>query len=184
MINVTNLNIPPYFPSFTENFEAGNFAQWYTLTGSPDTQLYGNGGYPSLAVSAAIGGGVRFARGGAVALSSVVKDIDISTYTTQIQSGQLVVKTSAFLGGFTTDADNAQIITKQLGANNMLITSFTIGPVTAADRANATTLLFREGQQYVDRNTKRIQLQLIFTRTGGTSNDGYVDNINTVFFML
>ena len=62
-----------------------------------------------------------------------------------------------------------------------LIAPDNIGPVTAAERSNATSLLLRFKSAPLPVNTTRVVVTLTLTRNGaGTFNDGYADNLSLV----
>jgi len=50
--------------------------------------------------------------------------------------------------------------------------------VLAADRNRATGLVLRSASAPVPPGTRRIAVTLTMTRTEGTSNDGYADNLS------
>ncbi len=60
------------------------------------------------------------------------------------------------------------------------IGSASIGPVTAADRANATGMLLRAAGGAVPVGTRTIDVVLQMTRLSGSYNDGYADDLSLV----
>jgi hypothetical protein len=68
------------------------------------------------------------------------------------------------------------------GANGEIGTAL-LAPVTAADRANVTELLFRERIDNMPALTRSIRIELIATRSTG-ENDGYADNISFILGLL
>ena len=56
-----------------------------------------------------------------------------------------------------------------------------IGPVTAADRGNLTSLLLRQATGSVPSGTRRVELEILASRDSGTVNDAYADNLSLVF---
>ena len=56
----------------------------------------------------------------------------------------------------------------------------TVGPVTAADRGNVTTLLRREQRVTVPAGTRSLAVVIRTTRAAGAYDDGYADNISVV----
>ncbi len=62
----------------------------------------------------------------------------------------------------------------------MTLSSTTIGPVTPADRNNATGLFLRNKSATVPLNTVTLRVTLTMTRTSGAFNDGYADSLSVV----
>jgi hypothetical protein len=85
---------------------------------------------------------------------------------------------SAWLGGFGTQNDNAQVsltfinqVNQQVGSN------FTLGPVLAAARGNITSLIFQQTSGFLPVGARSFIVIITITRLAGTYNDGDVDNI-------
>ena len=55
--------------------------------------------------------------------------------------------------------------------------SIQLGPVTAAQRKNATTLLPESKQVVLPRQRRSVSLAMLAVRTDGSYNDGYADNV-------
>lgn len=62
-----------------------------------------------------------------------------------------------------------------------VLTKAQIGPVSAADRQNATGLLQRKASGKVPPGTVKLVVTLRMTRTDGAYNDGYADNLSLIF---
>jgi Ca2+-binding RTX toxin-like protein len=141
---------------------------------------YGAPLFPTTAVSASIGGGANFFAGGSGVASTVAEQtFDVSGAATEIDSGGVSVQLRAHLGGFFTDRDNAKITAEfQDEPADVTFATRQIGPVTAADRGNQTTLLLRSAATAVPAGTRRIRLTLTATRMDGSYNDGYADNVS------
>jgi Ca2+-binding RTX toxin-like protein len=141
---------------------------------------YGAFGFPTAALSTTIGGGANFFAGGpGDAVSLGEQKIDVSAAAPEIDAGKVSVELRAHLGGSLTDGDNAKVtaaLTDEPG--DTTYSMLEIGPVTAADRADQTTLLPRSVAARVPAGTRRITLLVTMTRmAGGGYNDGYADNI-------
>jgi Ca2+-binding RTX toxin-like protein len=140
-------------------------------------------GFPSTAVSASIGGGANFFAGGPGAASTVAEQtIDVSGAAPEIDGGRVSVQLRAHLGGFMTDSDQAKVTAElQDEPADVTFGTLQVGPVTAADRGNETTLLLRTEGADVPPGTRRIRVTLTATRgLSGSYNDGYADNISVV----
>jgi hypothetical protein len=138
------------------------------------------GGFPTASDPGPPDRSNQFFAGGNGAVSTASQDIDISGNAPDINPGKVTCDLSAWLGGFFTDEDNATLtLTFFNGANNL--GSFSLGPVTPAQRANQTGFLLRSlaGLQ-VPPNTTRLHVVLTMTRATGTFNDAYADSLSLV----
>ena len=140
------------------------------------------GGFPSVATDQVPANhGYSFFSGGNVGNSYARQDIPVSAIGAQIDNGNVTYNFSADLGGFYTDGDNATVDLLFLDASNAVIgTPKTIGPVTPADRGNKTGLLPRSISGFVPPNTRTLHVNVTMTRSFGTTNDGYADNVSVV----
>jgi hypothetical protein len=117
---------------------------------------------PSHLIGAALDGfpiyGSRDVAGNEIATSSLDECNGITSVTPEFPNG--------FCPSFL-DANGAQV-----GA------SATIGPVTPAMRGNQTKLMLRSTSGPVPARARSATVQMCFgVRTGGTTNDGYADNL-------
>ncbi len=127
--------------------------------------------------------GARFFYGGLNSTSSSGRQtITGSTPEVQaaIDAGLVTYDLSGWLGGFATQNDNARLTLNFLDTASGSLGSVQLGPVLAADRGGQTALLFREATGVVPAGTRNLELTLLMTRTEGTSNDGYADNLSLV----
>ncbi len=150
---------------------------WSPETGAFTAVKYGSGEFPSIAVANAVGGGKNFFTGGAAAVSSGQQRIDLQAYAATIATGTAPYTLSAYLGGFADQQDHAQVDAQFLGAGDAVLGTATLTPVTAAERSNTTNLLPRSASGTVPVGTLAVRVVLTLTRSTGTSNDGYADNI-------
>jgi hypothetical protein len=150
---------------------------WETI-GDPDVVAYGAPDFPTAADGAGIGGGANFLGGGNQERSEIFQTVDVSAAAAQIDAGKEIATLSADLGGFASQGDSATITAQELDDVGSNTGAFTIGPVTAADRDDVTKLLARTGTGVLPKGTRKIQVQVVMTRTDGTYNDGYVDNVS------
>ena len=146
--------------------------------GDPDVVAYGAPDFLTAQDSAAIGGGANFFAGGNQESSQLLQNIDFSSAGAQIDAGQVVATLSADLGGFASQGDSVTVTATELDAIGSETGSFAIGPVTAADRDDVTKLLPRSASVRLAPQTRKIQVLVVMTRTDGSYNDGYADNIS------
>lgn len=87
---------------------------------------------------------------------------------------------SGWLGGWTSQGDNALFYVQFLDAFDNEVGSSAIGPVTPQDRANQTGLLYREAEGLLPTGTRRLAFWLSMERLVSGDNDGYADNLSFV----
>ena len=135
--------------------------------------------FPTVAVSNAIGGGVNFFAGGPADVNAVQTATQTFDIGFAASANSIRVALNAHLGGRLAQADNAKVDAIFLNSSSVQIgTPLTIGPVTAADRGNVTTLLPRSGQVFAPSGTRYVRVVVTATRLGGLDyNDGYADNV-------
>jgi len=156
-------------------------ARWTDgASGRAGACAYGDAGFggPGLA-DRPPNGGSNFFNGGWAGNSTLSQNIDVSSLASQIDAGA-TYELSGYLGGFGGDGDSAAIRATFRDASASSLGSAQIGPVTPADRSNATRFLLRNTTGNVPRGTRRIEVTLNMVLAGGSSNDGYADNLSLV----
>jgi hypothetical protein len=163
----------------------GNFAAnlpGWTVAGQMTAIAYSLGcpqGYPCLTDPGPATPGLNHFSGGNVALSSAAQTVDLSFAAATLAGVGLSYDLAGWLGGYASQSDNVTLaITFRDGGGGSLGTA-AIGPVTAVDRLNATGMLLRQTSGLVPLGTASADLLMTSTRLGGgTSNDGYADNLS------
>jgi hypothetical protein len=151
----------------------------WTTTPSLTAVKYGTSGFPTTAMSAQLSGGLNiFAGGPSNARSTATQTVDVAVAATEIDGGKLQALLSAQIGGFESQEDNATVEAFFLNTGGGQLGTVKIGPVTAADRGNKTALLPRSATGAVPAGTRSIRVVVTATRTSGSYNDGYLDNID------
>ncbi len=153
----------------------------WTTTASFTAIKYGApGGFPTTAQSRSIGAGRNFFGGGNSALSTATQIVDVFTATAEIDGGSARATLSGYLGGFSSQDDSMTVTATYLNAHSFgtSLGSLRIGPVTATNRGGQTKLLRRAASGRIPVGTRAIQIVMTATRSAGTSNDGYADNIS------
>ena len=156
---------------------AGTIPGW-TITGDPSPCAYGPAfGGPLLTSPGPPDRGQNFFAGGNVIRSTMSQTIDVSAFASQIDSAAGIICTfSAYLGGYQNQNDNAKITATLRGFGSPSI----LGPVFAAERNNITGLILKSAAGPLPAGTRFIDIVIEFTRTDGTGNDGYADNISLI----
>lgn len=156
-------------PGFTSS---GNFTV---------TQYAAGGGFPTITDPGPIDRGLNFFSGGAGNASSAATQlIDISSASTLIDSGNITFELAAYLGGFSSQRDNATLSVSFLDVTNGMLGNTSIGPVTNSDRNNLTALMLNSTTGFIPTGTRFLDVSLTMTRLDGSYNDGYADNLSLV----
>lgn len=165
--------------------ELNNQLGWTGVAGGRvDVPSYGSSPFvPPTSFSALNGLGGLLARGGNGTLRQV---IDLTGSTAAVNSGSYTCFAEAWLGGNGSDADSAELRIRfenlagvQVGgAGGLQI----LGPVTPAQRGNATTLLRRSATFPVPPGAARIVVDLQFNPGNCCMDTGYADGISVVVF--
>ncbi|MBV9467786.1 MAG: hypothetical protein JOZ57_00915, partial [Abitibacteriaceae bacterium] len=151
----------------------------WTTSGNFTVIPYGpnNGGITTTDPGPPSRGKNYFAGGPNNAASSATQTINVSSGATAIDAGGVTFNLSGFLGGFAEQEDNAVLAITFKSAAGAALGNAHIGPVTAAERKSATGLVQRTITGTVPRGTRSILVTLTLTRTAGSYNDGYADNL-------
>lgn len=151
----------------------------WTRTGSFTVVKYGApGGFPDAAVSQTIGGKTNFFAGGpSNPKSGATQVVNVTRYKAAIDAGKRTATLSGFLGGYSSQADALAVSATFLSATGKTLGVLRIGPVSATQRNNVTTLLQKSASKLVPKSTRWIQVKLTAARTSGSYNDGYADNL-------
>ena len=121
-----------------------------------------------------------FAGGPANAESSGQQFLDISSFASQIDAGQLSFVLSGYLGGWEGQNDGAVLYAFFIDPNSTSSPGALITGPGALARNNQTGLWFESTTGVIPAGTRTIDFRLIMTRTDGSYNDGYADNLSFV----
>jgi hypothetical protein len=152
-------------------------------TGKFDVVRYGTSGFPTVSFGQGIHGGKNFFTGGPSdatvdPVSAVTQTVSVARSAVAIDAGTMRATLAGYLGGYSTQKDAATATATFLDGGGQKLKSIRIGPVTAAQRQNVTTLLARTAKAPVPAKTRSIELTIRAIRAeGGGYNDGYADNV-------
>nr|WP_246158496.1 hypothetical protein [Catellatospora sichuanensis] len=150
---------------------------WTHLEGGTAVITYGTSGYPTASSPGPADRGANFLGGGTSARSRVGQSVTLPG-TAAIDAGTARYDVAAWLGGYADQNDTAQLSVAFRNAAGQTLSTVVLGPVTAAQRANTTGLLARTATGTVPVGSRTAQVELLFLRSGGTSNDGYADSLS------
>ncbi len=154
----------------------------FTTTGEFTVVQYNaGGGFPTATDPGPLDRGLNFFGGGPSSGSSSGSQlIDLGFGSSVIDAGAASFKLSAFLGGFASQGDNAVLTVQFEDALHAALGTASIGPVSNVDRGDQTGLLFRESAGLVPVGSRFAAVNLQLTRTAGSYDDGYADNLSLV----
>jgi hypothetical protein len=109
------------------------------------------------------------------------QDIDVSSAAALIDQGIMSYAFSAWVGGYSSQEDNA-VLTAQFmdWTGNILLTS-TLGPVPASDRNENSSVLPQADSSTVPPGTRMVRVKMTMTRTDGSDDDGLAENLSLTF---
>jgi len=153
----------------------------WSLTGGFETVDYGTSVFPGARHGQAIGGARRFFSGGASGDAAATQVVDVASRAAGIDAGAARVTLSALLGGYRADGDAPRVRVTFRGPSGVALGMLELGPVDAAARANATSLLARSATAGVPALTRELEVTLAAAKAGGgTYTDAYFDNVGLV----
>jgi len=137
------------------------------------------GGYPLSSEPGPSDRGNNLFAGGWTSYDTLMKqEIDLSPLTATLASGASYTL-SAWLGGYASQDDSVSLTVNFMGSSGDTLATETIGPVLAADRGEATGLLFREATGEVPSAAVKAVVTLKASVASGY-NDGYADNLSLI----
>lgn len=157
---------------------------WTVVVGNFTAVQYNQGGFPNASSSSPTAGKNLFAGGPPASgtVSSAFQVYDLTSIAGLVDAGLVSFTLSGWLGGFDTQGDNATFVARFLdsGGNGFAGATPTIGPVTTAERGNASSLLLRSTTGVVPVGARSVTLGLTLVRQDGDYNDGYADDLSFV----
>ena len=125
-------------------------------------------------------GSYYFAGGPNNASSQMTQTVDLSGYATAIDTGSQAYTLDGWLGGYSTQNDNAAVTVTFQNASGGSLGTATIGPVLSSDRNGVSSLVERSATGNIPTGTRKMLVTVTFTRTDGAYNDGALDNLSFV----
>ena len=90
---------------------------------------------------------------------------------------------STWLGGYSTQDDNAQVLITFFDQTNQKVgNSTTLGPVSAAQRGGITSLIFQQASGLIPIGARSFIVIVTLTCVSPQDNDGLIDNIAVVLY--
>jgi hypothetical protein len=153
---------------------------WKGTGGFTAAQYAWSGGDVSPATPGPKNRGKNYFYGGPDAATSIGTQV-IAVPAGAVSSGKVHFVLSGWLGGYSSQGDNAALTVAFLNSNGSALAAGKIGPVTETQRNGNSELLYRHLTGVVPAATTEASIQLVISRTDGSDNDGMADNLGLVF---
>jgi hypothetical protein len=111
------------------------------------------------------------------AFAAAYQSVDVSNLSGQINSGAVSYSLTGWLGGWTSQTDNAVLYVQFQDVGALDLGTAQLGPLTPADRNNTTGLFFQSTGGALPAGTTSVLFSLSMERLSGGDNDGYADNL-------
>lgn len=111
------------------------------------------------------------------AFAAAWQAVDVRNLAARIDAGAVTYNLSGWLGGWTTQTDNALLYVQFQNAGATDLGTAQLGPVGPADRGNVTGLFLQSAQGTLPVGTTSVVFSLSMERLSGGDNDGYADNL-------
>jgi hypothetical protein len=134
----------------------------YTVPGSPTTTFGLN----------------YFAGGPNTSASTATQTIDVSSLASVIDKNVVEVTLMGQLGGYSVETDTMTVKATFRSQTLQQLGQLSIGPVTAVDRSDTTTLLRRSAITKVPTATRQIVITMVAVGQEGSYNYGYADDLS------
>ncbi len=164
----------------TKGLDGMTLPGWTITSGEPNAVCYSaGGGFPGPTTPGSPIRGNAFFTGGGTGNSGLSQTVDVSAAATAIDAGNTPFTLSGWLGGYSTQNDRVGVTATFLnGSGGTIGTAAQIGPVTNTDRKNTTEFLQRQATGNLPSGTRSVRIDVAFTWTSGSGNDGYADDLS------
>ncbi len=129
---------------------------------------YGTGRLPGASSPGSASQRANFFAGGSVASGMLSQKINVSNLSSDIDAATLSYSLQGWLGGYSSQNDNAKVTATFLNSSGTPLGAATIGPVLAVDRNSVTGMVQRSKTGAVPPGTRSISIVVTMTRTYGT----------------
>lgn len=154
---------------------------WTTSLGNPRAEAYADG-QGSTEMTASVPGapdrGALYFFGGTTNESTLSQAIDLSAFASQIADGSASFSLSGWLGGFTNQTDYATFSVNFQDAQNNSLATAAIGPVTATQRKNLTSMQSQSAAGFIPLGTSKAIVALDMVMVFATANNGCADSLS------
>jgi hypothetical protein len=119
-----------------------------------------------------------FAGGPANDTSSASQTVSLTSYASAIATGGEPFQLTGWLGGWETQEDAITVTLRFLDASGKEVGEQSLGPVTGANRDNASGLVYEPRTGTVPAGSATALVTMTSVRADGSYNDGYLDDLS------
>ncbi len=112
--------------------------------------------------------------------TSAEQRIDVSAAASAIDAGTVTFTLSGWLGGLSTQRDNALLRAVFLDGSGKKVGAAAIGPVTPSMRKQETGLFLQQLSKQLPAGTRTVVVDLRMKWYDGSDNDGMADNLSLI----
>jgi len=141
---------------------------------------YGTGSFPDTNSPGSPNRRVKFFAGNPVSNGTLKQQVNVSNLSADIDLSSISYSLQGWLGGYSSQDDNAKVTATFFNSSNTILETITIGPVMAADRNNVTGMVKRSKTGIVPPGTRSILIVITMTRVAGTDCDAYADDLSLI----
>jgi hypothetical protein len=124
--------------------------------------------------------GKNYFYGGPTESRNASAEQTINVASAAIDAGTVTFTLSGWLGGYSSQSDNARLSVTFKGAQGKVVGYAAIGPVTPGMRHDTTELLYQQITKHVPFGTRTVVIDLFMKWYDGSDNDGMADNLSLV----
>lgn len=159
---------------------SGSVIPGWNTTGTLEVVPYdAGGGFPTLGDPGSPTRASKFFSGGPSSQeSSAYHGIILSQFESAIDAGTQSCTLSGWIGGYSVQNDHCDVFATLYDSEGAALGQVSIGGVLAAERGAHTGMFFRSSTVPVPIGTRQAVVQVRMTRTEGTYNDGYADDLS------
>lgn len=123
-------------------------------------------------------GSYLFVGGSGKSFAGGYQVVDLADKAGDIDAGLVRYALSGWLGGWTSQNDNALLYVSFMNAASAELGTAQLGPITPSMRNNTTGLFAFQTEGAVPVATRQLMVALTMERASGGDNDGYADNLS------
>ena len=106
--------------------------------------------------------------------------MNASNFRADIDSSAICYSLKGWLGGYSSQNDNAKITATFFSSSHTVLGRATIGPVMAIDRSNVTGMVKCSVTGILAPGTRRVLITITMARVAGTNCDAYADDLSLI----
>jgi hypothetical protein len=156
--------------------EAGDASGWTAASGG---SLWTSTNAITTGFPATVYEGARYFSGGVVAAARMYQDIDVSIYSSNIDSGGIVAELGVNFCTYESYYDYLSIFIRALDSSNAVITTVAQEDIFTTDHLS---WLYEDLNLLLPSGTKKVRIEVHATRTLSTENSVFIDSVSLTLY--